>query len=245
MTFVKMLDDARPASRSDGVPFTIARMQEAPDIPGAPTGLVWVTRTSVALATGVPTPGSSGGVTPLGLDADPAAPVARDVTTSAATIETGGWYRVLWEDAAGGQDPGDAVQDILNDPSLTTDLGKFRLELGDQHAALFTDAEADYYIARHPTNLLLAVADACDALAARFANQVDFSANEAKKFSLSQKSKQYLAMAERFRARANTEGNSDGSGGGVPLGSFPGPHDWQRDLAGLPATIDPSTTWPL
>jgi hypothetical protein len=137
---------------------------------------------------------------------------------------------------------------------VTTDLDKFRLELGDNptpgdpegtYVYLLNDDEANYFIAKHPTNLLLAVADACDALASRFARQVDFSANEAKKFSLSQKSKQYLAMAERFRARANTEGNSDGSGGGLPLGSFPGPHDWQRDLAGLPATIDPSTTWPL
>jgi hypothetical protein len=110
---------------------------------------------------------------------------------------------------------------------ITTDLGKFRLELGDtdENAPLLNDDEANYFLAKHPTNLLLAVADACDALAARFARQVDFSANEAKKFSLGQKHDHYLAMAERLRTRANTEGDSTGAGG-LPMGSFPGPYEW-------------------
>lgn len=118
---------------------------------------------------------------------------------------------------------------------IITDLDKFRLELGDHptpgvpegtYVYLFDDDECDYFISRHPTNILLAVADACDSLAAGFARQVDFTANEAKKFNLSQKSKAYLAMAERLRIRANTEGGDDGTGGGVPLFSFPGPYDW-------------------
>lgn len=124
--------------------------------------------------------------------------------------------------------------------AVTTSIDKFRLELGDtpaaygltntqltefNAAALLNDAEITYFLGKHPTNLLLAVADACDALAARFAKAIDFTANDAKSFSASQKHGQYLAMAERLRSRANTEGNSDGTGG-LALGSFPGPYGW-------------------
>lgn len=136
---------------------------------------------------------------------------------------------------------------------IVTPLDIFRLELGDHptpdvpdgtYVYLLNDDEAGYYIAKHPTNVLLAVADACDALASRFAREFDFDANDAKSFKRSQKAAAYRAMAERLRARANTEGNSDGTGGGLPLGSFPGPHDWQRDLAGRSSVACPAK-WPL
>ncbi len=107
----------------------------------------------------------------------------------------------------------------------------FRLELGDtdSDAPLFQDDEAEYFIAKHPTNLLLAVADACDSLAARFAREFDFDANGERSFKRSQKAKLYADMAARFRTRAGSEGNSDGTGG-LPLGSFPAPHNWLSDL---------------
>lgn len=129
---------------------------------------------------------------------------------------------------------------------ITTDLDRFRLELGDTdaNAALFNDDEANYFLAKHPTNLLLAVADACDALAARFAREFDFDSTKEKSFKRSQKADHYLAMAARLRTRALTEGDSTGAGG-LPLGSFPGPHDWQRDLGGLPASVTFPTSWPL
>lgn len=116
---------------------------------------------------------------------------------------------------------------------ITTDLDKFRLELGDINtdAPLLNDDEAGYFIDKHPTNLLLAVADAADALALRFAREFDFEANESKRFQLSQKSKAYMLMAARIRTRANSEGNSDGTGG-VPTYAFPGPHNWLSDLGG-------------
>ena len=116
---------------------------------------------------------------------------------------------------------------------ITTDLDKFRLELGDidENDPLLNDDEAGYFIEKHPTNLLLAVADAADALAARFAREFDFDTTSEKSFKRSQKVEHYLAMSARLRARALTEGNSDGTGG-RPLGSFPAPHDWMSDLAG-------------
>lgn len=130
---------------------------------------------------------------------------------------------------------------------ITTDLDRFRLELGDidPDTALFNDDEAGYFLAKHPTNILLAVADACDALAARFAREFDFDSTSDKSFKRSQKAAMYEQMAARFRERANTEGNSDGTGGGLPLASFPGPHDWMRDLGGLPRSSTLPTEWPL
>lgn len=117
--------------------------------------------------------------------------------------------------------------------AITTTLDQFRLELGDIDASapLFQDDEAEYFIAKHPTNVLLAVADACDALAARFAREFDFDTTSEKSFKRSQKAKMYEEMAAKFRVRANAEGNSDGTGG-LPICSFPAPHDWMRDLGG-------------
>lgn len=96
---------------------------------------------------------------------------------------------------------------------ITTDLDRFRLELGDTDAAapLLQDDEAQYFIDKHPTNVLLAVADACDALAARFARQFDFDANDQKSFKRSQMATLYAERATALRARALAEG--DGSGG--------------------------------
>jgi hypothetical protein len=137
--------------------------------------------------------------------------------------------------------------------TVTTDLDRFRLELGDHptpdvpegtYVYLFNDDEAVYFIAKHPSNLLLAVADACDALAARFAREFDFDSTKEKSFKRSQKADHYLAMAVRLRTRALTEGDDTGTGG-LPLGSFPAPHDWQRDLAGIATNINPATGWPL
>jgi hypothetical protein len=103
---------------------------------------------------------------------------------------------------------------------ITTDLDKFRLELGDHptvdtpeadYVYLLNNDEAQYFIAKHPTNLLLAVADAADALAARFARQFDFATTSEKRFDLSQKTEHYLAIGKRLRDRAMLEGDSSGT----------------------------------
>lgn len=70
-----------PLPRDDGHPWTTARIQEA----AAETG-PWTQIDQIALAP---------------LDADPANPATRDLTTSLATLAEG-WYRIIWADAAGG-----------------------------------------------------------------------------------------------------------------------------------------------
>ncbi len=164
--------------------------------------------------------------------------------------EAGAWV-YEWRSTNPTQVQGDIIEvqpSPIDDAPVTLDpvaITAFRLELGDlTDPYLFTDEQAQYFLDKHPSNLLLAVADACDALAARFARQFDFEANENKRFALSQRSKAYLAMGARIRTRANTEGNSDGTGG-VPTYAFPAPHDWQNDLAGVSTSIDPVTGWPL
>lgn len=129
---------------------------------------------------------------------------------------------------------------------IATALDEFRLLLGDRDtiAQLFNDVEAQWFIDQRPGNVLLAAADAADALAAQFAREFDFDANGEKSFKRSQKSERYAAIAARLRTRALTEGNSDGTGG-VPTYGFPAPHDWQTDLQGVTTSIDPVTDWPL
>lgn len=91
---------------------------------------------------------------------------------------------------------------------ILTDLDKFRLELGDIDSAnaLFNDDEAAYFIDARPGSVLLAVADACEALARRFAREFDFDANESKSFKRSQKAMAYLKMAAELRMRAGVGG---------------------------------------
>jgi hypothetical protein len=91
---------------------------------------------------------------------------------------------------------------------ISTDLDRFRLELGDIDATapLFNDDEAQHFI-DNASSILLAVANACDALARRFARQFDFATTSEKRFDLSQKSKAYRAEAEALRARAKLEAN--------------------------------------
>jgi hypothetical protein len=90
-----------------------------------------------------------------------------------------------------------------------TPLAAFRLELGDTDAArqLFSDVEAQYYLDQRSGDVLLAVADACDALARRFSREHDFEwqgSNTARgKFSRSQMAKAYAEQAKALRKRAN------------------------------------------
>ena len=106
--------------------------------------------------------------------------------------------------------------------AITTDLDKFRLELGDtpaayglmwprpepdpefQAAALFNDAEAQHFIDSHPSSLMLALAAACVSLATRFAKEVDVT-EDGQAFKMSQPSPQYMKLAAVFRTRAATE----------------------------------------
>lgn len=105
---------------------------------------------------------------------------------------------------------------------VTSTLDKFRLELGDidEDAPLLNDDEAEYFIAAHPTSLLLAVAAAADSLAARFAREFDV-AEDGQKFDLSQKFEHYTAIAARFGARGASEVAAAADGAGMPIGRVP------------------------
>lgn len=87
---------------------------------------------------------------------------------------------------------------------LSTVLAQVRLEMGDTDSAapLFTDEELQRWITARASNVLLAAADACDALARKFARRFDFQSDN-QRFSRSQMSKQYAALAQSLRDRAS------------------------------------------
>lgn len=82
------LEDFTPGERFDGLPWTLARFEEAASSAGAFTALE-----TINLATGP-------GVSPAGLDSDPTEPASRGFTTALATLSEG-YYRIVFIDAAG------------------------------------------------------------------------------------------------------------------------------------------------
>jgi hypothetical protein len=95
-----------------------------------------------------------------------------------------------------------------------SDLDAFRLELGDTDATdyLFTDDEAQYFIDNNPQRLLVAVADACDALARRFARKADLIV----KSGNDQVARKYTGMADTYSARAKELRERAINNSGVP-----------------------------
>lgn len=90
-----------------------------------------------------------------------------------------------------------------NGATVTTVLAKTRLEIGDTDstAALFTDEELDVYLDNRSDNVLLAAADACDALATRFARAYDFK-TDGQEFYRGKMSEMWAARAVALRGRA-------------------------------------------
>lgn len=80
MSYFRRFVAYAPPPRADGLSFTKARIEEAAEAAGP-----W---TAIAIIDLAP------------LDTDPTRPMARELSTSAATLEPG-WYRVTWLDAAG------------------------------------------------------------------------------------------------------------------------------------------------
>jgi len=78
-----------------------------------------------------------------------------------------------------------------------------RLMIGDTNASdpLLSDEEADYYLGNNGKNVVLAAAEACEALAARFARNAIFSAADMEQ-SLASKAESYLKLARQLRGRA-------------------------------------------
>lgn len=85
---VVTLTDFQPGPRTDGVAWTNARIEESLE-PAGP----WTTIDTVTLSP---------------VDANPAAPLSRDFTTTHGTLAVG-WYRVVFTNLAGDQQTTDAV----------------------------------------------------------------------------------------------------------------------------------------
>ena len=81
-----------------------------------------------------------------------------------------------------------------------------RLMIGDTDAGdpLLSDEEADYYLGLQPDNVVLAAAEACEALAARFARDAMFSAADGE-HSPALKAESYLKLARQLTGRAGEE----------------------------------------
>lgn len=80
MSVVVTLVGYTPPARADGFAFTKAKVQESADGKTA-----WSDRETITLSP---------------VDTDPEHPISRDLTTTHATIPAGGFYRVVWIDAA-------------------------------------------------------------------------------------------------------------------------------------------------
>lgn len=85
---------------------------------------------------------------------------------------------------------------------LATDTGKVRLELGDstEAGALLSDEEIAVFLEREGS-VLGAAAAACDALARRFARDVDFTQDDSS-YKLGSRSEHYANLAKELRDRA-------------------------------------------
>lgn len=90
---------------------------------------------------------------------------------------------------------------------IATDLDRFRILLGDRDstAPIYNDVEAQWFIDQRPGNVMLAVADAADALAREYARRVDF-AEDGQSVSMSQAYRAYRDLAKDLRQRATTGG---------------------------------------
>jgi len=81
-----------------------------------------------------------------------------------------------------------------------------RLMIGDTNASdpLLSDEETDYYLELKPENVVLAAAEACDALAARFARDAVSSAADLERLP-ALKEESYMRLARQPRRRAGME----------------------------------------
>jgi hypothetical protein len=112
-------------------------------------------------------------------------------------------------------DPFVAVGSYSGDPSAST-RDAVRFEVGDVGPVFaLTDAEVAYALAR-AGSVLLAAADAADAMAGRFARQAESETNGDMAVSWGKRSENMAKIAVRLRSRAMNEIGSDS--GPVNLG---------------------------
>lgn len=90
----------------------------------------------------------------------------------------------------------------FSDSDISTNLAKVRVLIGDTDTTdqLLSDEIVNYFLTARASNLNLAAADACDAIASKFARKADFR-NGALAVSASQRAKAYTAKAQELRER--------------------------------------------
>lgn len=141
MSQVVSFEDYTPAPRFDAQPWTEVRIEESSTTATPSSTTVWTLIDTIALSP---------------VDADPAAPATRSVTTENANDESGRWYRLIFADAGGDTlQPTFPVQNSEGAPPyasaaelagiLKVDLAKRRaaLERVLTAAAIEIDAELD------------------------------------------------------------------------------------------------------
>lgn len=94
--------------------------------------------------------------------------------------------------------------------AISTTLDKVRLVIGDTDSASYelSDDEINYFLGDRGDNVLLAAADCCDALAAKYARAYDFT-TDGQSFKRSQAAQAYREQAVRLRARAQGVSTAD------------------------------------
>lgn len=101
MAQVITFEDFRPSPRYDATPWTNVRIEESSDYDSAaPDDATWATIDTVALSP---------------VDADPADPAARDITTESADDAAGLWYRLTFVDGSGDEAlPASPLQNLVD-----------------------------------------------------------------------------------------------------------------------------------
>jgi len=104
------------------------------------------------------------------------------------------------------------------DTRLTTNRDQVRLLVGDTLSTdqQFSDEEFDYLIASNGNGLYRTAAAACRVLASRYSRYADKWVGDLKILA-SQKSRNYLAMAESFDAKSGAQSWAVPTAGGVKV----------------------------
>lgn len=92
--------------------------------------------------------------------------------------------------------------DVIPLDAVLTARDEVRLRIGDTdaNARILTDDQVDAFVTERAGNVLLAAADACDAIAAQYSIRFEFSTDN-QSFKPNQVAENYRKMAERYRAR--------------------------------------------
>ncbi len=129
--------------------------------------------------------------------------------TRASGALPAGLYQAQWRRPA--DDGGPWIDDdeiTLVVAGITSDVDLFRLLLDDADGLLFTDLQVAAFLARNPSDVRLAVAEAAETLALRFAGGIKKFTTDGQSFERGSRSEGFAKLAERLRdeVAGETEG---------------------------------------